>query len=120
MFFIMSVTEKCEQLNYHEVTECPVCGKFGAAEVYMTYSCFSMFFLPLVKFNRRYQVRMNCCGAGAALPKETGEAIRAGGGITVPPEVFDKMVKGKRTCPNCGFSTSEDYDFCPYCGHPMM
>ena len=70
-------------------------------------------------FSRAMKIAKSVAAA-AVLPKETGDAIRTGKGITVPPEVFDKMVKGKRTCPNCGFSTSEDYDFCPYCGHPMM
>ena len=69
MFLIMTVTEKSEQLDFHQVTECENCGRVGAVEVFMIYRCFCLFFLPVWKFDRRYYAKMNCCGSNRSRSK---------------------------------------------------
>ena len=63
MFFIVGVDRKEEQLEFDQLDICPVCGRYGRIQVFMTYTCFTLFFIPLFKWDRQYYVRMGCCGA---------------------------------------------------------
>ncbi|MBQ2309360.1 MAG: zinc ribbon domain-containing protein [Erysipelotrichales bacterium] len=120
MFLIMTVTEKSEQLDFHQVTECENCGRVGAVEVFMIYRCFCLFFLPVWKFDRRYYAKMNCCGAAREIPRETGEAIRRGEEVFLDPAMFRSLpVSHYKECPVCGYRTEEDFDYCPKCGNPL-
>ena len=88
----------------------------------MTYLCLSLFFLPVLKWNRRYFVRTSCCGAVYALNPEKGRAIAHGEPVTIEPQ--DLTLVGSqsarlRRCPRCGYTTEEDFTFCPKCGSSM-
>jgi len=78
MFFIMGINSKEDQLAFDQLTICPLCGRYGHLKVYEAYSVFTFFFLPLIKWNRRYYARMDCCGASAELDPATGKAIARG------------------------------------------
>ena len=96
----------------------------------MTYTVLSLFFIPCFKWNRRYYVTMHCCGAVYELDPETGKRIASG----ESPEITEKdfvpvgesgwgfagsdnaNIAEIKRCENCGFTTEEDYDYCPRCG----
>jgi hypothetical protein len=140
MFFIGGIAPGMKQLNYMRTVICRHCGSYGRYQVYMTYLCFSFFFIPLIRWNRHYYVKMSCCGALYELDPAVGRAIARGEDIEIREEdltpvssdgcgnYFDGWNGGRgdawnggtgaihRRCPNCGYETDEDFDFCPKCG----
>jgi rubrerythrin len=64
---------------------------------------------------------MACCGEVAMLDDETGAAIVSGEKTTIDLDKVDfpcGQIQVKR-CSTCGYSTSEDFKFCPKCGNPF-
>lgn len=123
MFFIMGVGPKQKQLTYNELFVCDSCGKYGRYEVFLTYMCFSFFFIPLIKWNKKYFVRTNCCGTVYELDPEIGGAIARGKQVEIQPEHLQKIrgqsiaqYDGMKKCPDCGYETTENFQFCPKCG----
>ena len=123
MFLIMGISDKGGKLNFNQDVVCNCCGRYGSIEVYMIYTCFSLFFLPLIKWNRRYYVTMTCCHQSFELDPETGRAIEKGILTKINPELLhfhnsynNNFNDGFKTCPRCGYGTSEDFEFCPKCG----
>lgn len=120
MFLIFGVEEGSKQILFRQRVLCPVCGRYGDMTVWMTYTYFMFFFVPLFKWNRRYYVKMECCGAGFEIPVELGRDIKDKKITDIDPsklEFSDPVYGPKiRRCPDCGFETTEDYYYCPKCG----
>ncbi len=118
MFFIMGINSGQKKLDFDQLEVCRCCGKYGHVEVFMTYTYLMLFFIPIFKWNRRYFVRMNCCGSTAELNQDTGKAIEHGEiqGLTIDSLDFYTNNNGSKTCPRCGFVAPADFDFCPKCG----
>lgn len=116
MFFIFGSGQEKKVLNYDQTIICPVCGKFGHLTVVMVYSYFSLFFIPLFKWGKRYFVQTGCCGAVCELDKTLGADIARGCAITLDPSTLSFSGRGHRHCRSCGFETNADFDFCPKCG----
>lgn len=116
MFFFFSVLPKQKQLSHIQSGTCPCCGRFGAFEVWLEYSCLAIFFLPLLKFGKHYMVRMSCCDAVYRLDETVGKAIERGDGAEILPRHLQLMRHGTLRCPNCGRVLTEQTAFCPHCG----
>lgn len=78
MFFIMGISQKEKQLNFDQLVVCKCCGRYGHIEVFVTYSYFMFFFIPILKWNKHYYVKMNCCDSICELDMEIGQAIEKG------------------------------------------
>lgn len=117
MFFILGIDQKQQDLDFDQTCMCPVCGRFGHLRVFVVYTCLSLFFLPVLKWGRRYYAAMGCCGAGCELDPELGRDIAAGRVASLDPASlpFDRG-HGRRRCRRCGYETAEDFEFCPKCG----
>ena len=124
MFFIMGIGPREKQLAYNELFVCDHCGKYERYEVFLTYMCFSLFFIPLIKWNKKYFVRANCCGQVYELDPAVGGEIARGKQVEIQKEHLQKlrghgnveMYQATRKCPDCGYETTEDFQFCPKCG----
>ena len=122
MFFIMGITEGRKDFPFQQLVICSFCGKYGRCSVFMTYTVLSLFFIPTIKWNRRYYVQMSCCGTVCELDPEIGKAIAAGRDVQILPQHLTRVVSGGapasavKRCGNCGFETAEDFDYCPKCG----
>lgn len=118
MFFILGISQKEKRLNFDQLMICKCCGKYGHIEVFMTYSYFMVFFIPILKWNKRYFVRMNCCGSTVELASEIGKEIEQGKVVSINPESlnFEHYEHNIKHCSNCGFSTNENFQYCPQCG----
>ena len=121
MFFIMRIGPKQKQLSYDQLFVCDNCGKYGRYEVFLTYMCFSFFFLPVIKWNRKYYARASCCGQVYELNQDIGTAIARGKQVEILPEHLQKVRVQSNTaaikkCPDCGYETIENFQFCPKCG----
>ena len=78
MIFIGGISQGEKQLNYTQTVICDICGRYGRYQVFMTYMYFSFFFIPLFKWNKRFYVKMSCCGSVYELDPEIGREILAG------------------------------------------
>ena len=120
MFFIMGITQGRKDFNFNQMVICNHCGSYGRYQVYMTYMCLSLFFLPVFKWNKQYYVHMSCCNTLYALDPVIGKRIARGEDIEILPEHLTEVQTGWRSrykrCGNCGFETQEDYEYCPKCG----
>lgn len=123
VFFIFGINEGCKQLPFRQNIPCPVCGRYSAMTAWMTYTYFMLFFIPFFTWNRRYYVRMECCGANCEISPELGRDIENGKVTVLDPSKlrFNNSSQGSRICrcPNCGFETAEDFSFYPKCGRPL-
>lgn len=123
MFLIFGISQKEKRLVFDQLIVCKCCGKYGHADVFMTYTYFMFFFIPLFKWSKRYYIRMRCCGATTEIDKELGKAIEQG---TVTEINFDKIHFAHQQenqikhCNYCGFTSTEaDYEYCPKCGKKL-
>lgn len=122
MIFVMGINQKEKRLNFDQLVICKCCGKYGHADVFMTYTYFMFFFIPLFKWNRKYYIRMRCCGSSMQLDRELGKAIEQG---EITEIDFDRIhfVQQDKTikhCNACGFTSPEpDYEYCPKCGKKL-
>lgn len=132
MIFIGGISQGSKELSYHgSVVICESCGAYGRYQVFMTYMYFSFFFIPLFKWNRRYFVRMSCCGAVYELNPEKGSQIARGMDVEIrhedmtlvsegsgnPYNKSSVVEEGREICPHCGYQFQNDeFEFCPKCG----
>ena len=122
MFFMIGITDREKGLEYSgRMITCPGCGRLAGMRLYMTYTVLLLFFIPCFRWNRRYYVRTSCCGSVFELSSEKGEGIRRGDAVDISEYDLNTVYQGRpvKRCPNCGYETDEDFDFCPKCGNVL-
>lgn len=120
----MGINSGRKEFAYDRMIICAGCGSYGRYTVYMTYTVLSLFFIPVIRWNRQYYVKSSCCGSVYRLNPEVGKRIARGENIEITPadltpEYSGQRYFGGRRCPNCGYTTQEDFAFCPRCGSEM-
>lgn len=78
MFFMIGIGQREAELPLDQTCVCPVCGRFGRLQVRMSYTCLTLFFLPVLKWGIRYAASMGCCGAGCELDPQLGRRLACG------------------------------------------
>lgn len=119
MFFMMGINPGRKELNHDQMIICSQCGAYGRYRVYMTYMCLTLFFIPCFRWNRQYYVETTCCGTVYELDPAVGKRIARGENVEIEPQNLRQVRSGRgayRRCPNCGYETQEDFEFCPRCG----
>ena len=130
MFFIMGINQGRKDFQNDQLVICEHCGSYGRYQVFMTYMCLSLFFIPVLKWGKRYFVKMSCCGTVYELNCETGRQIARGSQPDIRPEELTLVQAGKREqwqtmsgrrriCGNCGYEAEEDFAYCPKCGNKL-
>lgn len=121
MFLIFGVTEKKKDLEFNQFHVCDVCGSYGNYEVFMVYTTLSLFFIPTIKWNKRYYARATCCGSLYEINVEAGSDIEKGIKTELKPSELKLIQANKRArrCSSCGYMVDPDFDFCPKCGKEM-
>lgn len=101
---------------------CEACGRYSYCVLEYYYDYFHIFFIPVIKWNKVWRIRFNCCGAVYTCDKETAKEITETGKIDFSKLKQEKTYKnesrhaGVKRCPACGAEVEERYPFCPYCG----
>lgn len=124
MFFIMGINQRQKKLDFDQLIVCNRCGRYGHVEVFMVYTCLSLFFIPVFRWGKRYLVRTNCCDNAVEISRELGRKIANGEISSLPEDIIPLSDRssggwqagGRHCCGSCGFETDEDYQFCPKCG----
>lgn len=126
MFFIAGISPITKEIRFHGAPM--VCGRYGNYQVFMTCMCLSLFFIPILKWNRRYYVKTTCCETVYELREETGKILARGGDAEIRPEDLTLLQDGHalpawetelKRCPSCGFETKEDFLYGPKCGEKL-
>lgn len=120
MFLMIGITQGRKNFEYNQLIICDYCGAYGRYQVFMTYMCLSLFFIPCLKWNRQYYVQSTCCDTLYALDPEIGKRIARGDQVEILPQNMTQVQAGSRgrfkRCGSCGYETQEDFEFCPKCG----
>ena len=116
MFFILGVQQEARELDFDQTVICPCCGRFGHLRIVRVCTVLSLFFLPVLRWGRRYEARMGCCGAACPLPEALGRDVERGRVTALNLSDLPFTGRGPRRCRRCGYETGEDFDFCPRCG----
>ncbi len=117
---MMGITQGRKDFDYNRMIICSHCGSYGRYQVFMTYMCLSLFFIPCFKWNKQYFVQSTCCNTVYILDPEVGRRIAGGEDTEILPQHLTEVRPGYRSgvkkCSNCGYETQEDFEFCPKCG----
>lgn len=133
MIFIWGINQGHKEFAYDRMAICKACGSYGRYMVYMTYTVLTLFFIPTFRWRRRYFVRSSCCGSVYQLAPEVGRQIARGEEPEIRPEDLTLVQRGtaaqgmgedsipygkpfRRHCSACGYTTEEEFEYCPKCG----
>ncbi len=117
MFFVIGMSPKRWQLSFRQQGICPVCGRMARFEGWASANCLSLFFIPVLRFGKRYYLVSACCGASCELPRELGRSMERGEVDRLDLSQF--QFSGGRpqgACPGCGAEVDPAFSFCPHCG----
>lgn len=122
MFFVFGISTKEKELDFSQTTICPSCGAYGRLEAFMTYTYFSLFFIPIIKWNKKYYIRSTCCGSLYTIDEDLGRDIERGAKSTVNESDLHPINMGyhrQRFCSNCRFPMEPGFEYCPKCGSKL-
>ena len=138
MFFIIGITPGRKALVYELMIRCPHCGKWERCQIQMTFTCLDFFFIPLIKWDKRYLLKMRCCNSVFELDGEIGKQIarkmepeiearhltllKAGTTLRQEPEAppsHKAYGEDTRVCPYCGEPLAQPAEACPQCGKAL-
>ncbi|MCM8709861.1 zinc ribbon domain-containing protein [Clostridium sp. SYSU_GA19001] len=123
MFFIGGVSSKQKKLDFNQTIICVNCGRYGRYEIFMEYMYLSLFFIPTLKWNKKYYAVSSCCSSVYSISNELGDRIARGEQVTLSEQDLHFIHNGRtyfaKQCPNCGFETQEDFQYCPRCASPL-
>jgi DNA-directed RNA polymerase subunit RPC12/RpoP len=88
----------------------------------MTYMYFSLFFIPVFKWGRRYYLRSSCCNTVYELDPELGRRLQKGEAEDVGERELHAVNMGHtygNRCPYCGYPASPEFEYCPKCGRKL-
>ena len=121
MFLFFGINEKREDLDYDVLLVCDACGAYGRLQVFQTCMVFSLFFIPLFRFNYHYYAQTSCCNTLYEIEADTAKALLRGEISELKSSDLHLLYKGNgsvfKKCRFCGYETSEDFEFCPKCGN---
>lgn len=122
MFFIFGINRREEDLGNISAGTCKVCGQGGSFQVFVTYQVLSIFFLPIIKWDRKYYLREKSCGSLFEIDEDLGRDIEAGRKINISAsdmKLISTSYRQTRTCPSCGYKADPTFDYCPKCGQRL-
>ena len=119
VFFFFGIMPVEKRLPYTLGGICSHCGQACDYEVYLVANCFSLFFIPLFRFGKKYLVRMSCCGNVYLLQTALGKALEAGEQIALSQKdliAYSGDFSVRSVCPHCGSPVEDHFLHCPRCG----
>lgn len=122
MFFIgiFGIESKEKEIKSFSVTVCPDCGKYTQAVLFESYTYFHIFFIPTFRWNRKYFIRLRCCGSVYEAAEDYVRQLKSAESIDFSR--LEKVRAGlvyediRAICPNCKKCFDKGFAYCPYCG----
>ena len=124
MFFVFGINNQFKELNINQNIFCNVCGNYGHYKAFVTYMVFSIFFIPIIKWNKKYYLQTSCCDTVYEINKDTGKKLELEKDISIYEEdIIDVKHYGsinhKKICSNCQNQIEHDFLYCPICGKKL-
>jgi len=121
MFFLVAgIVPGSRSVGSLDFSVCPSCGAYTRIEILQTYQRVSLFFIPLVKLDKKYIARCTRCGAVFDVDGQKARAFDRGeGGLTADDIKPLSFVELPLACPECGRRAAKRYPYCPFCGHKL-
>lgn len=123
MIFIGGIAQGKKGFDFFRQTIiCQKCGRLSSISVFMVYTYFSFFFIPLFKWGKQYYAVSNCCSTIFSIDKDLGKAIEKGESVTLREEdltIIGIQENTTANCPDCGYLLTSEYAFCPKCGRKI-
>ena len=120
MVLLFGTSTKQEKLDFIQSIFCSNCNKFGDYEAFMTYSIFTLFFIPIFKWNKKYYLTSMCCGSLYRLNKDIGRAIEKGHNVNIVESDLKPInINTNVVCLNCKAPLEDDFEYCPKCGEKI-
>ena len=122
MFFIMGITNGKKELDYdNNMNICKVCGSYCRYNIFYTYMCLTLFFIPVFKWSKEYFAESSCCGSVFKINTDNGKMIAKGEEVVLNDDDVSPIYDYGRIkkCQNCGYITDEDFEYCPKCGKEL-
>jgi len=118
MFFIFSISNHRKVLGNAQTVLCDVCGQFASYEISMTYQEFTLFFIPIFRYQHRFYASMGCCGSVYTLSEDVGKKFRRHELVSIDEDDLTLVKRGKgiTVCRNCHTNVEDHFVFCPKCG----
>lgn len=124
MFFILGIENKEKVIKTIRNIICKACGQMSSYELIITYSFLHIFFIPIIRWNRRYYLKARCCNSLFQISKETFDVINNGSEEDI--NINDYELKelnnpnsNRVICNNCGKISESHFEYCPYCGKKL-
>ena len=122
MFLFFGIMPVQKEVNYRLSGICPRCGQVCNYNVMMQASSFSLFFIPIFTFGKKYFVKTNCCDELYMIDKEIGKQLELNQLVTLTESDLIPVygsVKPYSACPNCNYEVESDFVHCPKCGKKL-
>lgn len=123
MFLIIGMADRTKVLPFEddEMHICKSCGQYCKYEIIMKYSVLTLFFIPVIKWNKRFFAKSSCCKTLFDMTNEAGNDIYKGRKNNISDDDIHKGedLKLCRHCDFCGGETPYEYqyNYCLRCGH---
>ena len=122
MFFIgiFGIEQKEKEIKKFGSVVCPDCGRLTNAVLFVSYTYFHTFFIPTFRWNKKYFLKLRCCGSVYEAPEEYARLLKDAD--TIDMSRLRKVHSGFggndmfTVCPACGRTFDKSFSYCPYCG----
>jgi len=122
MFLIFGFTNGVSNIGLRKCSFFSCCGNSGVTTgVTCTFQQFTLFFIPIFRFSKRYFITCPNCGTVYELTKDEGRRIVRDVTAEINPDnLFIVQAANKKTCPNCKCSVDPRSRYCPNCGVNLL
>ena len=110
MFIIWGIGTRRQYTNVLVKDTCSECGTTQNMNILTQYGCGTLFFIPIIKVNRKYYEVCPNCGAGKQISKKEFKLIKASSKNGLVYEATDVIVTSK---PTLGIEKSEKVEVIP-------
>ena len=122
MFLIFGITNGANDLGVRKCGFFSCCASHEVmAAVTCTFQQFTLFFIPLFRFGKRYFVSCPNCGTVYEVRKDEGQRLERDYAAEINPDtLFIVQGASKKICPNCKSSVAPNCRYCPNCGTSLL
>lgn len=129
MFFIgvFGIENKDKEIKVLDNMNCKKCNTTVTGRLLKNFDFFHLFFIPIFKWNEKYYIVCDRCGALYSIEKEKGKSIERGQNINITywdlqevnHEFYNDKYYQENICKNCGNKVDSSFKYCPHCGEKI-
>lgn len=118
MFLMFGINNGESDLGFR-IGVFPCCGKQQGV-LCCVFQQFTLFFIPIFRFSRRYFLTCPVCGSIYEMDKQEGKRLEHNPTAEVNPAALHQVGQASRQfCPQCGTAVAPGTNFCPNCGYKL-